>query len=50
MADGENKRADFVLQRAGSDAELAVMMAKENNARGENDKAQEHLKNVKAGK
>jgi len=50
MADGENKRADLVLQRAGADAELSVTMAKQNNARAEADKAQERLSNLKAGK
>lgn len=50
MADGENKRADLVLQRAGADAELSVMLAKQTNARGEADKAQERLQNIKAGK
>ena len=49
MADGENERADFVLQRASADAELSVMIAKENTASGEAEKAREHLKNVKAG-
>jgi hypothetical protein len=50
MADNDNKRADLVLQRASSDAELAVMLAKENTARGEAEKAQERVKNVKAGR
>ncbi len=50
MADGDNKRADLVLQRAGSDAELSVMLAKEHNARGEAEKAQEKLKSMKNGK
>lgn len=50
MTDGENKRADLVLQRAGADAELSVMLAKENNARAEADKSEERLKNIKAGK
>ena len=50
MKDGDNKRADLVLQRAGADAELSVMLAKENNARGEADKATEKVKNLKAGK
>lgn len=50
MADGDNKRADLVLQRASSDAELSVMLAKENTARGEAEKAQERVKNVKAGR
>jgi hypothetical protein len=50
MKDGDNKRADLVLQRAGADAELSVMLAKENNARAEADKALEKVKNLKAGK
>jgi len=50
MSDGDNKRADLVLQRASSDAELAVMLAKESTARGEADKAQERVKNAKAGR
>lgn len=50
MADGDNKRADLVLQRANADAELAVMLAKESSAKAEADKAQENVKNIKAGK
>lgn len=50
MGDGDNKRADLVLQRAGADAELAVMLAKENNAKAEADRAHEKLKSVKGGK
>ncbi|HEY8074566.1 MAG TPA: DUF4398 domain-containing protein [Labilithrix sp.] len=50
MKDGDNKRADLVLQRAGADAELSVMLAKENNARQEADKAQDKVKALKAGK
>ncbi len=50
MTDGDNRRADLVLQRASSDAELSVMLAKEHNARGEADKAQERLKTMKSGK
>ena len=50
MADGDNKRADLILQRANSDAELAVMLAKEQSARAEADKAQEKVKSIKAGK
>jgi hypothetical protein len=33
MREGENKRADFVLQRASSDAELAVVLTREKNAK-----------------
>lgn len=50
MSEGDNKRADLVLQRASSDAELSVMLAKENTARGEAEKAQERVKAVKAGR
>jgi len=50
MKDGNNKRADLVLQRAGSDAELAVMLAKENNANGEAQKAKERVNSLKSGK
>jgi hypothetical protein len=50
MADDDNKRADMVLQRASADAELAVMLAKESNAKGEADKAQEKVQNIKSGK
>ena len=38
MKENDNKRADIVLQRAASDAELAVMLAKENNAKSELEK------------
>lgn len=50
MADGDNRRAELILQRANADAELSVMLAKENNARGEAEQAQEKVKNLKAGK
>ena len=50
MKDNENKRADLVLQRAGADAELAVMLAKENNAKQDAEKAQEKVRAVKGGK
>lgn len=50
MADGDNRRADLILQRANSDAELAVMLAKEHNARAEAEKAQERVKQLKSGK
>ena len=50
MADNDNKRADLVLQRANSDAELAVMLAKENTARNDATAAQDKVKAVKAGK
>jgi hypothetical protein len=50
MADGDNQRADLVLQRANSDAELAVMLAKENTAKTDAATAQDKVKNLKAGK
>ncbi|OJY24719.1 MAG: hypothetical protein BGO98_18995 [Myxococcales bacterium 68-20] len=50
MADGDNKRADLILQRANSDAELAVMLAKENTAKAAADEAQGKVKNLKTGK
>jgi hypothetical protein len=50
MADGDNKRADLVLQRASADAELAVMLARESAAKGEAETAQDKVKNLKAGK
>ena len=50
MLDGDNKRADLVLQRASSDAELAVMLAKENAATTEATKAKERVNAMKAGK
>lgn len=50
MADGDNKRADLVLQRASSDAELAVMLAKETAATQDAAKAKERVNAIKAGK
>jgi hypothetical protein len=50
MADGDNKRADLILQRASADAELAVMLAKEYTTRAEADKAQEKVKQLRGGK
>ena len=50
MTEGDNKRADLILQRASSDAELAVMLAKEHNANGEAQKAKEKVNQIKAGK
>lgn len=50
MTDGDNRRADLVLQRANADAELSVMLAKENNAKQEASAAQEKVKAVKGGR
>jgi hypothetical protein len=43
MRDGENRRATLILERAKSDAELAVMMTKERAAKSEATKAHEAL-------
>src|SRR4051812_48332683 len=45
IREGENKRADRILQRASSDAELAVMMTRERAAKTEAEKAHESLAN-----
>lgn len=50
MADGDNRRADLVLQRASADAELSVMLAKENSASIEAQKAKEKVTQMKTGK
>jgi hypothetical protein len=50
MTEGDNKRADLILQRASSDAELAVMLAKVNNANVEAQKAKERVVQIKSGK
>jgi hypothetical protein len=50
MKDGDNRRADLVLQRASSDAELAVMITRERAAKTEALKAQEVLNSNKSGK
>jgi hypothetical protein len=50
MRDGDNRRADLVLQRANADAELSVMLAKENSAKQDAQAAQEKVKNLKGGK
>ena len=39
VAAGENRRADFVLRRARADAELALDLAREQNANAETQKA-----------
>lgn len=50
IEDGDNRRADFVLQRANADAELSVMLAKEHAARGQAKEAQDRVKAVKEGR
>lgn len=48
MSDGENKRAEFVLLRAESDAELAVALARENTAKQAAQRALDELRQLKA--
>jgi predicted small lipoprotein YifL len=50
MKDSDNKRADFVLQRANADAELSVMLAKEATAKTEADQATATVNKLKTGK
>ncbi|MBX3220039.1 MAG: DUF4398 domain-containing protein [Labilithrix sp.] len=50
MRDGDNERADIVLQRAKSDAELAVMLTREQAAKTSADQARKNLDDHKAGK
>jgi uncharacterized protein DUF4398 len=50
MADNDNKKADMILQRASSDAELSVMLAKETSAKAEAEEAQGRVKAIKGGK
>ncbi len=49
MADGENKRAEYVLSRANSDAELAVTLAREATMKAEAQKAQDDVRALKKG-
>ena len=48
MADGDNKRAEFVLLRADADAELAVALAREASARQQAEQAREEVKQLKS--
>ncbi|MDB4941081.1 MAG: hypothetical protein JWP97_615 [Labilithrix sp.] len=50
MTDGDNRRAELVLERASSDAELSVMLAKENAASQDAAKAKERVNALKAAK
>ena len=47
IADDENERASMVLQRASVDAELALAMARERQARAEADEAIEDIAELK---
>lgn len=47
IRDNENQRAALVLDRATSDAELAVMLTREKNAKAEADKAKANLTSKK---
>ena len=48
MNDGENRRADFVLIRAQSDAELALAEAREQSARTEAQKTLDQVATLRA--
>jgi hypothetical protein len=48
MADGENKRAEYVFLRAGAEAELALSMAKAKAARIEAQKAIEEVNKLRS--
>lgn len=50
MKDGKNKRAETVLAVAEAEAELAVMLAKENTSREGATAAQDKVKSLKGGK
>ena len=50
MKDGENRRADLVLQRAKSDAELAVVLTREKAAKTDAERARQTLDAQKSGK
>ena len=50
MRDGEHRRADVVLQRAKSDAELAVVLTREKSAKTDAQRAREILDAQKSGK
>jgi hypothetical protein len=48
MASGDNRRADFVLMRARADAELALALAREQNANVETQRAIEQSRTTAA--
>ncbi len=50
MRDGENRRADVVLQRAKADAELAVMLTREKTAKTDAERARGLVEAQKGGK
>jgi hypothetical protein len=50
MKDDDNQRAERTLQRASADAELAIVLVKENQANAAASKAKEATANQKAGK
>jgi hypothetical protein len=47
MTDGDNERAEFLLLRADSDAELAVALAREDSTKAEAVKARNEVKALK---
>ena len=47
--DGDNERADYVLLRAKADAELALALAKEANAKADAQRALDQVKSMQGG-
>lgn len=47
--DGDNERADYVLLRAKADAELALALAKEANAKADAQRALDQVKSLQGG-
>ena len=43
MADGDNEKAHYMALRAGNDAELAIVLTRENHARSEAEKAKQRV-------
>jgi hypothetical protein len=49
IGNGDNERADYVLIRAKADAELALALAKEANAKADAQKAADQIKSMQGG-
>ena len=49
ISDGDNERADYVLIRAKADAELALALAKESNAKADAQRALDSIKSMQGG-
>ena len=49
ITDGDNERAEYVLIRAKADAELALALAKESNAKADAQRALDQVKSIQGG-